>query len=506
MQATDSDSKLSPESTTGQAFRSGLDAARSVQCLGTTAPEAESQGNSRLHSGVEVTVWCEAVGPGCTFSARWFDGVAFYGGSGSTAIEAVAASFREYVERGAVAPMPPIVPRSGSCVGASHDDAPRAPAAPVISDEERAAEWQADLEYVWRVRTSEAGRILSDRARRYRRIAKDPARCPPSTPRLRVVLLRAAEWAEHRARALAMSRADVASACGKRWRSVTCGCGPREMRVGCDQPQLCGTCRRKHSQKWRKRITAGMDAALREERARWHRSYPRRGMRPGIYLITLTAPHSGDLATDREAMGGAVRKLLKHATKYDWWRTYALTWEATSGADGLGHMHAHLAVISSWVPYTSKQAVDRGDAVSGRRRVVRGLHDVWRDAMPGAVVLDVKAPRTGADDAQSAGQYLAKYVTKGVDAAEFTGRKAGELLVAFRCRRKVTTSAGFWVKAITDCECCGEAYRSLGAPCSLQELMPAAVLRSMAERTRYRDVDRFPPQVALRWGPDVIGS
>lgn len=242
-------------------------------------------------------------------------------------------------------------------------------------------------------------------------------------------------------------------------------------------------------------------------------------MPPGIYLITLTGPHSGDFATDRERMGAAVRKLLKHAHKHGWWSTYALTWEATAGTDGEGHLHAHLAVISSWIPYRRREVVtdevdhERWDSESPnarprppsvpRRRYLseRGLHDVWREAMPGALVLDVQAPKRTANQASSAAYYLAKYVTKGVDPQEFTGRKAGELLVAFRSRRKVTTSAHFWTPPITACECCGERWRSLGAPISLQQLLPGAVLRSVSERTKWRwNVFRGPPQVLLRWG------
>jgi hypothetical protein len=431
---------LQPGSDTGQAFSdatgrqiSGSDAARSVQSLGTTAPDAESLGKSG--------------GP----------------------------------------------------------------------------EWQEDLEYVWRVRTADAMANLNKRARRYRRIVRNPDRCPATAPRLRVALLRAAEWAEHRARALAMSRADVVAACGVRWRAVTCGCGRVEMRVGCDQPQLCSTCRKRHSRKWRARITAGMDRALSDERREWYRTPRalRRGMLPGIYLITLTAPHaSGDIEVDRETMGVAVRKLLKHANKKQWWRTYALTWEVTCGPTKLApnrspneaHLHCHLAVISSWIPYNAQAVAaidpDAAEALSlamaprgrGRPRPstrelrsIRGLHDVWRDAMDGALVLDVKAPKRGADNARTAGEYLAKYVTKGVDPSEFTGRKAGELLVAFRCRRKVSTSAGFWTP--TDCACdrCHEAWRSTGAPCSLQDIAPGAVLRSQSVRYRF-----------ARWSQDEL--
>lgn len=303
-----------------------------------------------------------------------------------------------------------------------------------------------------------------------------------------VALNRSGEWAEHRARALAMTRGDVIGACGKRWRSVRCGCKTVELRVGCDQPALCPGCRRTHWQWWRKRITHAMDEALRVERAAWFAvpSYRRRGFRPGVYLITLTAPHSGDLGTDREVMGRAVRKLLKEANREKWWSTYALTWEATAGTAGDGHMHAHLAVISSWVPYTD-----------GQNGGARGLRDVWADAMPGAVVVDVQPPRQASNAAPIAAQYLAKYVTKGVEPSEFTGRKAGELLAGMRGKRKVTTSAGFWRPPITECPDCRQAWESMGAPMSLQSMAPGAVLRAHAVRCRYTEPRN--PQVDLRW-------
>lgn len=50
----------------------------------------------------DITVWCEAIGPGCTFTARITDGARgrFYGGSGDTALEAIAWCLHEYVARG----------------------------------------------------------------------------------------------------------------------------------------------------------------------------------------------------------------------------------------------------------------------------------------------------------------------------------------------------------------------------------------------------------------------
>lgn len=376
---------------------------------------------------------------------------------------------------------------------------------------------------MWRTRTRPELERLEARARRCKAAARDVARLEVNyghhawVPAMRVSVLRSAEWAEERARAVAMSRTDVLATCNQRWRKVACGCTSYEFRVGCDQPQLCGECRRRHSVKWWQRIATGMEAGLRRERDAWHRTprYRRRGMLPGIYLITLTGPHSGDMATDRERLGAALRKLLKHATKYGWWTTYALTWEATGGTAGDGHVHIHLAAISSWIPFrrrevaTDEEQHERWDAESpnarprpprvGRRQHTseRGLHDVWQEAMPGAIQPDVSTPLHEKDaygQAQAGGSYLAKYVTKGVDAAEFTGAKAGELLVAFRNRRKVSTSKNFWRDVAPKCDCCGTSYRAVEAPCSLQDIAPGAVLRSRVVRHKWLGIqEQFPP-------------
>lgn len=312
---------------------------------------------------------------------------------------------------------------------------------------------------------------------------------------------RSAEWAEARARSMALRRADVVASCGERWRAVGCGCrGPEghqrrvELRVGCDQPLLCGTCRRKHSRAWSSRITAGLDDAIRAARRAWYAtpSSSRRGMLPGVYLVTLTGPHTGDLVEDRRRMARALRKLTKHAHAHGWWSAYAATWEVTPGADGAGHMHVHLAAVSSWIPYTEQQT---GGA--------RGLHEAWREALPGACVVNVQPPRMRADNARSAGEYLAKYVTKGVEGAGFTGVKAGELLVALRGQRKVQTSEGFWRRREPRCPCCRAVWQLVEAPCSMRELLPGAWLSAMAERSRWRDPGRAPPQPRLAFSSVV---
>jgi len=190
-------------------------------------------------------------------------------------------------------------------------------------------------------------------------------------------------------------------------------------------------------------------------------------------------------------MGAAWRELSKRASYERWWGHHSLVWEVTSGEDGLGHLHAHVAVVSSWVPYEE-------------------LHVAWREAMPGARVLDVVSPADARERARARGRkydaaggaahYLAKYVTKGVDAGEMTGRKAGELLVAFRNQRKVTTSRAFWrpLLARSGCKCCRQEYHLVGMPCSMQAIAPGAVLRAKAELLGWW-VPRGEIQVGLRF-------
>lgn len=315
-------------------------------------------------------------------------------------------------------------------------------------------EWSADLEYVFRIRTADELARLHGRAGVQRRAARAAA-----TPYDRVAYSRSAEWHEHRARALSMPRAQIVNLCGKRWRKVECGCGVQDVPVGCDQTQLCETCRRTHWRRWRKRITRAMDAHLEGARRAWC-GPDRRGMRPGVYLVTFTMPHSGDVVLDRGRMYTAWRAITKIASARSWWGHFALTWEVTPGTRGDGHVHLHVAAISSWIPYDE-------------------LREAWAAAMPGSIQPDVSAPKRSSKPAQSAADYLAKYVTKGVDPAVFTGQKAGELLVAFRGQRKVSTSIGFWVPIRdrdTACKVCGSLHRCLGAPSGLASVAPGSQL------------------------------
>lgn len=478
---------------TAQAFRSSPDAAGSLEFLGTTVSNPESQGKS----GLDVVFWCER-GRTDGVVARTWDGERFYTGSGATGLDAFVACMRDVARGYDPTPSHPpitVVPRTtkeraklDTLHAATSTDAPI-----IATPEQVASEWQADLEYVWRMRMLAEIAKLDERAKRYRREAAnleerdeddyDTACAFTRQQRRRraqqrIARLKAAQWAEYRARALALPRAEIVKTCRKRWRSIRCGCGTVELPVGCDNPQLCEWCRKRHWRKWRHRITRSMDIHLRAARASWNR-YRDGRMPPGIYLITLTGPHSGDIETDRIALGKAWERLRKTAHAERWWKTYALTWEVTKGESGTPHVHAHVAVISSWIPYEE-------------------LHVAWRHAMPGALVLDVQAPQRTRNASGRAANYLAKYVTKGIEPSELTGRKAGELLVAFRNRRKVTTSSRFWHRVKKDCPVCGQSHQQVGRPCSLQSIAPGAVLSAFAERVGVW-IDRGAPQSELRW-------
>jgi hypothetical protein len=344
--------------------------------------------------------------------------------------------------------------------------------------------WWADVEHMWRVGTRAEQRRLSTRAHRLARRASNPRSTVTLADQrkypelalvggelapeaLRVAWARSARWASDRARAMAMARHDVLDACAQRWRTIRCDCGPRELPVGCAQVALCARCSVTYWRRWKKRIRGALELHTLGARKRWaaRPAGERSGMRPGIYLVTLTVPHDGGIAEQRAVLGRAWRGLTKIAHKYRWWSDYAATFEATPGSDGRGHVHLHVAAISSWIPYEE-------------------LHAHWRRLAPGAVIVDVQAPRADRTP-KTAANYLAKYVTKGVEPSEFTGALAGELLVANRGKRRVLTSVDFWQLAPDPCRVCGAWHRQTGVPVGLQAVAPAGVIRGLAEVEGY---------------------
>ena len=176
----------------------------------------------------------------------------------------------------------------------------------------RLAEWFANLEHVWRTRTSKRRRWLvrrqQDLARRLKRLGGLPG-SPELEARMRA-LEGCQRYAAQRSRSMGLPRLDVLRACERRWRQVQCRCGTTSLAVGCDQPMLCERCARRHWSRWRRRIVRSLSTHLRAAVAEWGAAGGR-GPRPQVYLVTLTAPHSGDLEVDRERFGAAWRQLFE---------------------------------------------------------------------------------------------------------------------------------------------------------------------------------------------------
>jgi hypothetical protein len=252
-----------------------------------------------------------------------------------------------------------------------------------------------------------------------------------------------ARWYSSRAGTMELPRRHVLAACEGRFRVTRCGCATSIVPVGCDQPLLCAWCRKRHWRRWNRRLARGLSAHLRAAQAAWSRS--RRGLPPGIYLLTLTGPHSGDVERDRVVLAAAWRKFYKHANREGWFTTFAKAHETTSGTKGEGHVHLHVAIIASWLPYEQ-------------------LHEAWRRALPGARVLNVQAPNRGRSQSGSAAKYLAKYVSKGTNLTDFDGETAARLLLAERGRRKVTTSKAFYVPPPSVCRDCGQRHVTMEQP------------------------------------------
>lgn len=263
-------------------------------------------------------------------------------------------------------------------------------------------------------------------------------------PRVKAYRARPGRWHRQRALGLAEPRGSRLRSCSTSTRHVTCGCRTREVVIGCGLVQLCERCGRKYWGKVKCRMTEALSAAqLPSQRA---------------YVLTLTVPHSGDLAADRTRLAGLWARLGREARRHRWWTTYAATYEATPGTRGDGHMHMHVALLSSWVPY-------------------KEVHRHWR-RMLGQASYHLHFRYRHGCSVDSAARYIAKYASKGVEVAKFTGEKAGELLVAMYGCRKVTASRRFWLRTVV-CRDCGECYRV--TPGVSRRVHPVGVLHRAAE-------------------------
>lgn len=246
-----------------------------------------------------------------------------------------------------------------------------------------------------------------------------------------------ARYAANRAAAIRRPLQRKLDRCGRHGSRVKCGCpGRREPAwYGCRSWWFCGDCRARRGRRMARRLTDSLTGRLVEHRARW-RGDPRKA--PIIHLVTLTVQHSGDLVRDREDLALGWRGLyLDLKADLGDAMAYALVWEVTPGRDGLGHVHAHVALIAPWFDY--------GDA---RRAWLRACPRSQRISF----VPDAKRARTP----RMAAQYLAKYLSKGVEHRSFDEFLRAQVAAAFYNQRSVTTSHRFLVAWTPCCPQCGQ--------------------------------------------------
>lgn len=177
---------------------------------------------------------------------------------------------------------------------------------------------------------------------------------------------------------------------------------------------------------------------MRRERAAWSRSGRRRGWEPRPVLITLTVRDSGDLRADRNAISQGWRRLRAWLQKRVGSRPFMLVWEVTDGAEGRGHVHAHVVAVWPWVD-------------------VHELASEWEAATDG------RAEPQGVDmqpiPLEQGVGYAASYATKGAPLSSVSDRTWVEWQKASWRARSYATSRGLLTS--TDVEsvpsCCAES-------------------------------------------------
>jgi hypothetical protein len=236
-------------------------------------------------------------------------------------------------------------------------------------------------------------------------------------------------YAVNRARALRRPYRDKLARCSRRGVRIKCGCrGWRGVRwFGCRQHITCERCRTQRSRQLGQRIRAGLEVA-----------HATGGAGAKLVLLTLTVRHSGDVAADRDAIAAGWRRLYK-ALRARWgtW-PYVGVWEVTSGADGLGHVHAHVAVVWPWRDWAE-------------------VRELWLRACPESErITFVAARRDGRpSDARSVGNYLGKYLAKSTQDDGITRELRADVVAMAYGQRSVFTSRGFWQPWHPVCKCCG---------------------------------------------------
>lgn len=254
----------------------------------------------------------------------------------------------------------------------------------------------------------------------WERRAADPARSE-----------QARVYATRRARALARPHVTKLDGCARQGVTVKCGCpGRRDVRwYTCRQHLTCERCRVQRTKRNAVRMREALEAA--------HAGAPRHK----LVLLTLTLRHSGCIGTDRENLARGWRALYKALHRRRLVRRFAYVgvWEVTPGTDGLGHVHAHVAVFWPWIDWGY-------------------VREMWLKACPESERITMVANRKDGKKSspKSVAKYLSKYIAKGTETCDFTPQLRADVLVATYQTRWIFTSRLFWLPFRPVCRNCGE--------------------------------------------------
>lgn len=270
-----------------------------------------------------------------------------------------------------------------------------------------------------------------------------------------------ATYAARRVAALARPVAKTMERCSTAGVLVECKCpGKRPVWYGCRQHWTCAVCRRQRTRRLRARLRKGIEARWAEARAA---ELPGWRTQHRLVLITMSVRHTGDLAADKRSISDGWRRFYKSMHAEHGKHHYSWVWEVTPGEDQLGHVHAHVAVIWPYIDW----------------------HDVrakWDAACPESEHFSLVASTTP----RRASKYLSKYLSKGVDTADFTPEMRARVVAAFYGARTVNTSAHFWLP-VSSCLC-----GNCKAPVQVSRSVGESWLRALA----LGPGPRGPPSVA----------
>ncbi len=180
-------------------------------------------------------------------------------------------------------------------------------------------------------------------------------------------------------------------------------------------------------------------------------------------MITLSCRHSGDVATDREALIRGWMGLRKQLHR--WFGRalpYCLLFEVTAGTRHDGHVHAHVIVVGgpAFWPYAAIQRT-------------------WRAVCPSSTHLDIQLARS----AEGAAGYLAKYATKGAAiGGSWPDDLVADVIAMQYGKRSITASRGFLARRDPVCDCCGTWIHRAEPP----DLLAQAIGNSPARTERER--------------------